>query len=129
MAGRVAELRYLAFQQALAEEREVVFWADAFEGDAQKVTVSFEDALRVGVTLSMTHAGNIGQHLQQRVVNADGILLGRVKRQQALHLYMAAKAGHLVANGMLKSQHNGHGDNHNSQADGHANGGNTNGWQ
>ena len=75
----------------------------------------------------MLYVGHSLQLSHERVVNADGCRHSRLVGRQALYLYMAAEAYHLVAYGVFEAHDDADRHNHYRQSDGHAECCNSNG--
>ena len=122
-----AERRQFTFLQARAQKTEVVVLTNAFEGHTEEVVVGLQNALRIGMRCHMYHIRYMTNSLHQRVVDADRCRDGRLLRSEVSYLNMAAETYHLVADGMLETQDNANGTNHDSQSYSNTNGCYTNG--
>ena len=103
----------------------VEFRTYTFEHHAEEVVVGLQQSLGDGIPLYMPDARLLAEHLHHAVAGTDGVGVDVVVFHQVLHLDVSAEACHLVADGVLESQHHADGDDHHHESDGDAHEGNT----
>ena len=117
VARLVIKLRDAAFNHVLMDEGRIEIRSYTFEHDAQKIAVCLQDSLFHGKFLHMFYARYLFQYVDHRVVHNHRILVLLLQRHEVCHLYMASESYHLVAYGMLESEHNAYRHNHNGESD------------
>ena len=115
-----AEGRQAALDEVLAQEADVVVFANALEHEAEEVGVGLQDALCLRVACYAADSLHAAYGAQQRVADGDGQRLCGLLCQEVLDADMAAEAHHLVADGVFEAENDRHGDNHDGQSDGYA---------
>ena len=75
----------------------------------------------------MLHVIDALQHVHEAVVYADRVGTLLLKCKEVCHGDVTSEAYHLVPDGVLKSEHHAHADNHNGKTYRHTYCGNTNG--
>ena len=123
MTCLVVKLRYASFHHVLVNEGGVKLRSHALEGNAQEIAGSFEDSFLHGESLHVFHARNLSEHAHHGVVHHHGILVLLLQGHEIRHLYVASESHHLVADGMLESQHHAYRHDHDGESDGNASGG------
>ena len=123
LAALVGELRDVALHHVLMDEGGVVFLCDAFEGHAKEVAVGLHDALRHGIALHLLDTLCLTEHIEHAVGHGDRNVLAPVDGHEVAHGDMVAEAYHFVADGVLETQNDAYGNEHDGQSDGYAQGG------
>ena len=126
MAGFVIKLRYASFHHVLMDEGRIEIRSHTLEHYAQEIVVGLEDSFFHGKALHMFHAWNLLEHLHHRVVHHHRILVLLLQGHEVRHLDMASEANHLVADGVLESQHHAYRHDHDGKSDGNTGCGNMN---
>ena len=117
MAGFVIKLRYASFHHVLMDEGRIEIRSHTLEHPAQEIVVGLEDSFLHGKALNVSHIGNMFQDVDHGVVDDDGVLFHLLLGEEVGHLYMASESYHLVAYGMLESEHYAYRHNHNGESD------------
>ena len=116
------EDRYPSAHHVVVDECSIVFFGNTLELYAEEVIICFQNAFFQSETLGMSDALQVTEHVEHRIVDNDGILLWALQCGEFGHLNVASESRNLVLNGMFKSHHHAHTDDHHSQANGHAGG-------
>ena len=114
---RVAEHRYLAFQQMLAEECPVVFLPHSLQHHAEEIVVRHNHPRLGGIALHMLHPFRSPKVVHQAIAHHHGDGFVRLECIEVSNGHVGTQAHHLVAYLVLEAHDHRHRYNHHGQAD------------